>query len=315
MSNPADAGRRILVETNISRPEASQAVDQVIRACSAEGIEVRMIDSTLEAVIAELGRDLRVEGVPHSGEAAVGCELVLVIGGDGTFLRASEYARGADVPVLGVNHGHMGFLAESEFSSLREVVEQLVTRQYHVVGRMTVSARILHGDRVLGEGWALNEASLEKVERRGVLEATVEVDGRPVSDFGCDGVIISTPTGSTAYAYSAGGPIVWPELDAMLVVPNNAHALFASPLVVAPSSRVAVETAFRSGPSVLMLDGRRMLEVPAGSRVEIQAGLREVKWVRLDDAPFTDRLVHKFRLPVEGWRGRGVEKGAERRTR
>lgn len=309
MSHHMDSARKILVETNIGRPGAAEAVDQVVRECTTEGVAVRMIDSTRDAIVDSLGRELGVEPVAHSADAAVGCELVLVIGGDGTFLRASEYALGADVPVLGVNHGHMGFLAESEFSSLREVVGQVVGRGYHVVGRMTVSVRVLHGDEEIGSGWALNEASLEKVERRGVLEATVEVDDRPVSDFGCDGVIISTPTGSTAYAYSAGGPIVWPELDALLVVPNNAHALFASPLVVAPSSRVAVETAFRSGPAVLMLDGRRMLEVPPGSRVELEAGRREVKWVRLDDSPFTDRLVHKYRLPVEGWRGRGVEKG------
>lgn len=292
--------RRLLLEANIARPAIAGTVAQVVEACRREGIAVRMLEGT--SLHVETGDG--VEVVPDSSEAASGCELVLVLGGDGTFLRACQHARAADVPVLGVNLGRVGFLAESEVGSLGSVVSQIARRDYKVVERMTVEATVLDGDRHVDSGWALNEASIEKVERQGVLEVSVEIDGRPVSDFGCDGLLVSTPTGSTAYAFSAGGPIVWPDLDAILVVPNNAHALFARPMVVSPSSRVAVETGDHSGRSVVVLDGRRAIDLPPGGRVEIVAGSRPVKWVRLDDSPFTDRLVTKFRLPVTGWRGR-----------
>lgn len=144
---------------------------------------------------------------------------------------------------------------------------------------------------------------MENLNRSGVLDAILEIDGRPVSAFGCDGVLVSTPTGSTAYAFSAGGPVLWPELDAILVVPNNAHALFTKPLVVSPRSTVAVESASATSPALVVLDGSRQIPMPAGSRIEVVRGHRPVKWVRLDEAPFTDRLVTKLRLPVEGWRG------------
>lgn len=321
-SVPATAGRRILVEANITRPETISSVAKVVAECFRQDVTVRMVEKTVRALegvqITErpapgisVGRAGKatvggqaVEVVGSTLSAAEGCELVLVLGGDGTFLRASEYARAADVPVLGVNLGHIGFLAESEVASLPHVVQQIVARDYRVVNRLTVEASVYLGSELVGTGWALNEVSIEKVERQGVLEASVEIDGRPVSDYGCDGVMISTPTGSTAYAFSAGGPIVWPELDALLVVPNNAHALFARPLVVSPKSRVAVETQADSERSLAVFDGRRTVAVPAGARVEVIAGRRHVKWVRLDDSPFTDRLVSKFQLPVTGWRGR-----------
>ena len=137
----------------------------------------------------------------------------------------------------------------------------------------------------------------------GVLDAILEVDGRPVSSFGCDGVLISTPTGSTAYAFSAGGPVLWPELDAILVVPNNAHALFTKPLVVSPRSTVAVESNPDASPAMAVMDGFRPIPMPPGSRVEVVRGARPVRWVRLDESTFTDRLVTKLRLPVSGWRG------------
>lgn len=302
MTTPVVAGfsRRILLAANVDRPDIMSTVAQVVAACSAREIAVRMLEDTKDKVASGSG----VEAVADNPSAAEGCDLVLVLGGDGTFLRACQYALAADVPVLGVNLGHVGFLAESEVSSLGAVVKQIADRSYRVVERMTVEATVMLGDKVIGRDWALNEASIEKVSRHGVLEVSVEIDDRPVSDYGCDGMLVSTPTGSTAYAFSAGGPILWPELDAILVVPNNAHALFARPMVVAPTSRVAVETSTRSGPAMVVLDGRRLVDAPAGSRVEVVRGKRSVKWVRLDDSPFTDRLVTKFELPVTGWRGR-----------
>ena len=229
---------------------------------------------------------------------------MLVLGGDGTFLRAADMARAVDIPVLGINLGHVGFLAEWEVESLDQALVRVIEKRYRIEDRLTIDVSIFDEEgTLLNRSWALNEASVENQNRSGVLDAILEVDRRPVSSFGCDGVLISTPTGSTAYAFSAGGPVLWPSLDAILVVPNNAHALFTKPLVVSPNSLVAVESTMRTTPATVILDGFREFAMPPGARVEVVRGERPVRWVRLDDQPFTDRLVSKLRLPVEGWRG------------
>ena len=231
-------------------------------------------------------------------------ELVIVLGGDGTILRAAEIARGCDAPLLGVNLGHVGFLAEAEREDLPATVARALARDYEVEERMTLSVRVKVDDEVIHETWALNEASVEKASRERSLEVVIEVDGRPLSTFGCDGVVMSTPTGSTAYSFSAGGPVVWPSVDALLMVPLSAHALFARPLVVGPDSSLAVELLERSvGAGVLWCDGRRTFDLPSGARVVARRSPIPVRLARLNPRPFTDRLVNKFRLPVAGWRG------------
>ncbi|HEY1105087.1 MAG TPA: NAD kinase [Agromyces sp.] len=231
-------------------------------------------------------------------------ELVIVLGGDGTILRAAELIRDHPVPLLGVNLGHVGFLAESERDDLGYTVSRALARDYAVEERMTLSVRAKVGDEVVYESWALNEATVEKAERERMLEVVIEVDRRPLSSFGCDGVVMSTPTGSTAYSFSAGGPIVWPSLEALLLVPLSAHALFARPLVVGPESSLAVEIQQRTETSaVIWCDGRRTFDLPPGSRVIVRRSDIPVRLARLHEAPFTDRLVNKFQLPVTGWRG------------
>jgi NAD+ kinase len=248
-----------------------------------------------------LGSDIEV--VDADANAAVGCELVLVLGGDGTFLRAAELARNAEIPVLGINLGRIGFLAEAEAEVIDTVLDHVVARNYRVEERMTLDITVRGKDKVVSHGWALNEASLEKGARLGVIGVVLEIDGRPVSSFGCDGVLVSSPTGSTAYAFSAGGPVVWPDLEAIIVVPNNAHALFARPMVTSPTALIAIEIEDDSHDALVYCDGRREMRVPAGGRLEVTKCTTPLKWVRLDSAPFTDRLVRKFRLPVTGWRG------------
>jgi NAD+ kinase len=248
-----------------------------------------------------LGVDIEV--VDADPDAAKGCELVLGLGGDGTFLRAAELARNANVPVLGMNLGRIGFLAEAEAEAIDSVLEHVVARSYRIEERLTLDVAVRVKGEVVARGWALNEASLEKGPRLGVIGVVLEVDGRPVSTFGCDGVLVSTPTGSTAYAFSAGGPIMWPDVEALLVVPNNAHALFARPMVTSPEAHIAIEIERDGHDALVFCDGRREMRVPAGARLEVRRCDVSVKWARLDIAPFTDRLVRKFRLPVTGWRG------------
>jgi NAD+ kinase len=212
------------------------------------------------------------------------------------------------VPLLGVNLGRVGFLAEAERDDLDKVVDRVVTRDYEVEERMTLDVVVRTNGDVIHQDWALNEASIEKASRERMLEVVTEVDGRPVSNFGCDGVVCATPTGSTAYAFSGGGPVVWPEVEALLMVPISAHALFARPLVAAPTSVLALNLLPDGGDApnkgaVMWCDGRRVVDLPAGARVEVRRGALPVRFARLHRAPFTDRLVAKFALPVDGWRG------------
>ncbi|BBZ07984.1 NAD kinase [Mycolicibacterium doricum] len=302
--------RTILLVVHTGREDATEVARRVQKVLGHNNIRLRVLAA--EAVdrgpvhlspddMRAIGVDIDV--VDADERAAEGCELVLVLGGDGTFLRAAELARNVEIPVLGVNLGRIGFLAEAEAEAIDTVLHHVVRRDYRVEERMTLDVAVRAGGELLTRGWALNEASLEKGPRLGVLGVVVEIDGRPVSAFGGDGVLVSTPTGSTAYAFSAGGPVLWPDLEAVLVVPNNAHALFARPMVTSPEATIAIEIEASGHDALVFCDGRREMVVPAGGRLEVTRCATPLKWVRLDSAPFTDRLVRKFRLPVTGWRG------------
>ena len=290
--------RTVLLVVNTGRDEARETARNIGKTLAANGIGLRVLST--EAL--DMG-DV-VQTVEGDGSLADGCELVLVLGGDGTFLRAAELARDADVPVLGINLGRIGFLAEAEAESIDTILGHIVARDYRVEHRMTLDVVFSADGKVLYSGWALNEASLERAGHRGVLGVMVAIDGRPVSAFGCDGVLVSSPTGSTAYAFSSGGPVVWPDLEAIIVVPNNAHALFARPMVTNPNAVITVDVDTDNPESVVVCDGRREAVVPAGARLQVTKCRTPLKWVRLDSAPFTDRLVRKFRLPVTSWRER-----------
>jgi NAD+ kinase len=305
------AERTILLVVHTGREDAAETARRVQKVLGDKGIALRVLSA--EAVdrgslqlspddVREMG--VEIEVVDADSDAAEGCELVLVLGGDGTFLRAAELARNAGIPVLGVNLGRIGFLAEAEAEAIDRVLEHVVSQDYRVEERLTLDVAVCHRGRIIDQGWALNEASLEKGPRLGVLGVVVEIEGRPVSTFGCDGVLVSTPTGSTAYAFSAGGPVLWPDLEAILVVPNNAHALFGRPMVTSPDAVIAIEIEASGNDALVFCDGRREMVLPAGGRIEVKRCGTAVKWARLDSAPFTDRLVRKFRLPVTGWRGK-----------
>jgi NAD+ kinase len=309
--------RSVLVVTHTGRPGAVRSANLVIERLAEAGIAVRVLDE--EAIELDCtGADI----IPVSAAACDDAEMVIVLGGDGTLLRAAELARPVGTPLLGVNMGHVGFLAEAEREDLAATVDKVVTRRYDVEERMTIDVAVRQNGAVTDITWALNEASVEKSSRERMVELVVEIEGRPLSHWGCDGVVCATPTGSTAYAFSAGGPVVWPEVEALLVVPISAHALFARPLVVSPRSVVALEvlperraddgasekasaTEEADAPrAVLWCDGRRKVSLPPGARVEVRRGAESVRLARLHQTPFTNRLVTKFGLPVSGWRGR-----------
>jgi NAD+ kinase len=304
--------RTVLVLTHPARPEAVEASTAVLGLIAAAGLRPLLL--TAEAAVIPGAEGVERVGDDQARAALPDVELVLVLGGDGTVLRAAELVHGTDVPLLGVNLGHVGFLAETEPDELASTVARVVDRSYVVEERMTLRADLVLDGRVTASEWALNEVSIEKGSRQRLLEVVVEVDGRPVSTFGCDGVVVATPTGSTAYAFSAGGPVVWPSVEALVMAPISAHALFARPLVVSPSSVLAVEVLTRNtSDGIMWCDGRRSLAMPPGARIEVTRGERPVRLARVSAGPFTDRLVAKFRLPVGGWRGAeppGTQAGA-----
>jgi NAD+ kinase len=289
--------REALLVTHTGRPGNTAHARTVAADLLDAGFVVR--------VVAEEAPELDLHGVvPVAGpDAAAGAEIVFALGGDGTFLRAAELARPAKAPMLGINLGKVGFLAEAEMFDLDRAVADIVAGAYTVDERLTIDVLIEPGDRASIRSWALNELTVEKSERERMLEVLVDVDGQPLSRYGCDGVVCATPTGSTAYAFSAGGPVVWPEVEALLLVPISAHALFNRPLVTAPTSTIRVTVHPYAPSAVVSCDGRRVFDVGPGAVVTVRRGELPVRVVRLRPSPFTDKLVAKFALPVNGWRG------------
>ncbi len=300
--------RRVFVLAHTGREDAREVAGRFCRALAHHGVAVRLLEEEATDLDLDLPGLETAKALPGATE---GCEVAVVFGGDGTILRAAELTRDVGTPLLGVNLGHVGFLAEAEHDDLEFTIDAIVHRRYTSEERLTIDVSVYRDKELVASTWALNEASVEKASRERMLEVVVEVDGRPLSRWGCDGVVCATPTGSTAYNFSAGGPIVWPGVEALLMVPISAHALFARPMVVSPSSVLAVEVIARTeGSGVLWCDGRRTVDLPPGARIEVRRGRFPVRLARLHQAPFTDRLVAKFDLPVTGWRG-----AAERRRR
>ncbi|MDO9455018.1 NAD kinase [Nocardioides sp.] len=299
--------RRVLLLAHTGRAEARAVAIAFVEGLTREGVVVRLMAAEAKDLgLAPGETGAGIELTESETDASRDCELTLVIGGDGSILRAVEFTHDSGTPVLGVNLGHVGFLAEAEVGEMESTIRAIVDGTYTVEDRLTLDVEVIRDGEVVDRTFAVNEASVEKAARERMLEVVVEVDGRPLSRWGCDGVVCATPTGSTAYNFSAGGPIVWPQVEALCLVPLSAHALFARPMVVAPDSLIAIEVLARNqGSGVLWCDGRRTVDLPPGARIEVRRGRQPVRLARLREAPFTDRLVAKFGLNVDGWRGEG----------
>ncbi len=271
--------RKILLVAHPEKPDVCRSCEYVRVECERHGI---VVDSS------------------ESEEAAEEAELILVFGGDGTVLRGAELGRPAGVPILGINYGHVGFLSEADPDELPGVLSQILDRAWSVEERMTIDVTVTRPDGSTQRSWALNEAAISKDEAARMLEVSIGVDGRELSNFSVDTVLFSSATGSTAYNFSAGGPIVWPNVEGMVLTPIAAHALFTRPLVVGPDS--TLELHVQSESALVSCDGRRNLRAPAGSQIRATKGESPVLLARLNDTPFSGRLVTKFQLPVKGWR-------------
>jgi len=281
--------RNIIFLVNASRPEALIATRELSQLLLKEGFTLTTPS------------DVNVLGITQTSVADLpSAELVVVLGGDGTILRGAEVARAQGIPILGINLGHVGFLAEVEKPSLAEIAASIISKSYKTENRMVLSYSVVRNGAKISTGWALNEVTVER-DGTTMVELFVQIDDRPLSRWGCDGLICSTPTGSTAYAFSAGGPVLWPEIDALVLLPISAHALFSRPMVVSPQSQIVVE--IESSDALLSADALRKLPLHAGDRVLITKDDSVIKLAHVKATLFTDRLVAKFKLPVEGWRG------------
>ena len=281
--------RSILFIVNPNRDDARQSAEKLGSIFRAAGFT---ICSNSEAEIDSIP--------PFTVEALSEVEIAIVLGGDGTMLRGAEAVRGTKIPLLGVNLGRVGFLAEVDKPSLAEIADAVISQSYITDERLVLAYEVERDGKVVDQGWALNEVTIERNETT-MVELFVQIDHRPLSRWGCDGLICSTPTGSTAYAFSAGGPIVWPEVQALVVLPISAHALFSKPLVVSPESKIVID--IESSTALLSSDSRRKFSLDEGDRVTMRKDSDTVRLAHLKEIIFTDRLVAKFKLPIEGWRG------------
>lgn len=290
--------RSVAVLLHPERAEALTAGAQFVATMANAGIEVY----TFPDDVARIGREAGVTPQPIANEPV---DVAVVFGGDGTILRAAEWAHRLSVPLLGVNLGHVGFLAELETSDFEVLSQAVIAGEYRVEERLALSVQLIETDGTkVWESFAVNEVSLEKQAREKMLTVLVSVDGKPLSRWGCDGVLVATPTGSTAYAFSAGGPVVWPEVKAMLLVPLSAHALFNRSMVLSKDSSVRIDLVNQDVPGVIWCDGRRSFDMQPGQSINVVASPRPLRLARLAEQPFTTRLVRKFDLPVHGWRSR-----------
>ena len=277
--------KNVLMVTHPTRPEAISTANELTKLLTGRQINVFATIKTAGA---------------NDFKSTDQVDLAVVLGGDGTMLRAAEIFRGKKVPILGINLGHVGFLAEIERPSLTEIVDAIASGTFSIEERMSLNYQLLRAGKVIESGWALNEVLVERNDHQ-MIDLFVQIDHRPLSRWWCDAVICATPTGSTAYAYSAGGPVVWPEVDALVLLPLAAHALFSKPMVVSPHSEIAID--LESDSADLNADGIRRTKLQKNDRVVLTSDKEDVLLAHIKPATFTDRIVAKFKLPVEGWRG------------
>lgn len=285
--------REILLVLHPTRPEAKQVAKDIAAKLKESGVSTYSVSDIEVPNVYSVNREQLKEKLGS-------IELALVLGGDGTILRGAEQVHGTKIPVLGINLGNVGFLAQIGKPSTDSIVDAIVKKEYTIEKRMTLAYQVQRSEQVVAHGWALNEVTVER-NTEAMIELFVQVDHRPLSRWGCDGVICATPTGSTAYAFSAGGPVVWPDVEAFVLLPLAAHALFSDPMVISPSSEIAIDV--ESDEGVLSADGLRKFQLVERDRIVISSDRSFINLAHIETAPFTDRLVAKFKLPVDGWRG------------
>jgi NAD+ kinase len=270
------------------RPRAARLAQRMITWLRRRGVQVRL------DVEAGLG------GAParSKDQLARECDLVVVLGGDGTLL-AMARRTGSRVPILGVHLGELGFLTEVVEREAMPMLERVIAGQFELDRRMTIAARLERDGRVVQRFRALNDAVITNGARARIVQFSVSVDGLPLTTYRADGIIVATPTGSTAYSLSVGGPIVEPSVQVLLLSPISPHTVSNRPVVLPPRAVVRIVVAAHEQDALLTIDGQEAMPLAGGDAVEVRQGSTPVSLVRSSDRTYYDVLRSKL-----GWGAR-----------
>ena len=265
-----------------------------LAARAAEWLEERGVAVRVPAADAE-GIGLARLASGDGERFAAGLDVVISLGGDGTMLRTLDMVFESGVAVLGVNVGHMGYLTEVEPPDLDDRLERLLSGDYEIVERMVLEVEVTSAGPAGGRWWALNEAVLEKVRTGRMARLAVEINGTPFTTYAADGVIVATPTGSTAYSFSVRGPIVSPRHRCLVLTPVSPHMLFDRSLVLGPDEELCFRVEDERS-VILTLDGQVLGELDAGDVVRCTGGRRPARVVTFGERDFHQILKAKFGL-------------------
>jgi NAD+ kinase len=248
------------------------------------------------------GRDAELAGLDElacaADELTSGLDVAVSLGGDGTMLRTVDVVADSGVPVIGVNLGHLGYLTEVDPAKLQVALERFLAGSYQLSDRMRLAVQLEAAsiDAPSAATWpALNEAVLGKTPTGQIVHVDVAIDGEPFTTYHADGLIVSTPTGSTAYAWSAGGPLISPDYEALLLTPVAPHMLFDRALVLGPTACVRLEVT-GDRPAALSVDGRSLGTLEAGDAITCTASPNPARLVTFDPTGFLDIVKAKFGL-------------------
>jgi NAD+ kinase len=273
-----------------NRETAARLVATAAERLGAHGVEVRT-----PRALGPTGSGTDVDTGLDSGLDVEGLDVLISLGGDGTMLRSVDAAYEAGVPVLGVNVGQMGYLTEVEPADFESALDRLVAGDYEVAERMVLDIAVESAGAAGGHWYALNEAVVEKVHTGRLARLGVDINGTFFTTYAADGVIVATPTGSTAYSFSARGPIVSPRHRCVLLTPVSPHMLFDRSLVLGPEESVCF-TVCDDASVVLTADGREMGELAAGDTVSCRGGDQPARIVSFGPRDFHQILKAKFGL-------------------
>ncbi len=279
--------KRIGIITKTTSPHADQVMEELVPWLTQRGLEVNFQDnySRLEG---DGARSSPLESVADD------VDIVLVLGGDGTLLAAARLLEEVDIPILGINLGSMGFLTEVSLDDIYVNLEKVIEDDFFIEERMRLKAGLMRGKDLIAEFMVLNDVVINKGALARIIDMETLVDGESVTTFNADGLIISTPTGSTAYSLAAGGPIVEPNLDIIIISPICPHTLTNRPLVVSGGSEVEVVLVSDSGRVYMTLDGQEGLGLEEGDRIRIKASERRVRLIRTGHKSFFEVLRTKL---------------------
>lgn len=273
---------KIALVLHPNRESSSEIAAKVAAAAAERGIEVTISEPDASRV---------PSATPRGQDAELEADFIVAVGGDGTVLQAARMARVSGIPILGVNAGTVGFLAEADRSRIGNALDALRDGDYRISPRMTLRAALPDGSTAD----ALNDVVVEKVVSQHVVSITVSVEGQKLAEYRSDAVIVATPTGSTAYTFSAGGPLVDPELDSLVLTAVAPHNLFGRAIVF--GAAVTLDLLVSSDrPARVNVDGRAQAELSPGDTVRVSRGPDPVRLVRLSPGNFARTVKEKFHL-------------------